>query len=1067
MDPTTPVSETGTHSLSFLTKEDLFKSEKERRQFLKSMKPPGRDPYRHDSPLVIDGLTEKEAKRLGEYGLGSRLLIYSQISQFYAYNNYVSGYGMTERIVATVGRILNESDFEKILQLPKGAQRKIGLPQYSNDDVTLVRKVYESTMAGIQAADETTCARFSDKGKGGTKYVGFRTFWKDGFILYRNFVYNYARVTSRSYKNAIKHCSLLGRSLVHTKAMMREAIEVWKRGVTSREELEDHLRTTEFDAYEKQTYDEMCRALMNQNDPDPDYVRVTPVELFPLLKLLVLKKVAEEKDEKKKAAPQRTRATKKPSTPKNTKNLKSDKKRGNNGSKGPSKKKRASKRAKKKSPQTGDVPDMDPTSSDEEESDDEAPDVPPAIDVPIHDPSEAYELEGESKEFLVLEIPYLEGKSIINNADIEEAKKSGPHLVGGTVYAPEGSVDLMMMIFIEIRDVFVYSFERADVTFHGQVTKKEKEKIEQYCGKPHTTLQPDDRLFSIFGIKLMHHSCPLYKECFGGMKADPKRAHAYLREVATETDKERNTLQATMGWSTQNHDKTKKTHEELEERLLDSPSWVGTDKDFQELAPYVKEIFDCLQDFIDKTYTGPFRQLTGKVRYETFARVLNGRLACCKNRFEVWTVAIAYLLPRCNTLSRHCDKANDVRDGYTVTVIWSTVFEDTYTVVENGIQVTKRCIVRLSLIGYTRKVVGNYMEKITTYVSTFRSRIQGLMALEHYKNVNNYKLLDLVELVASGALMEIGVWPGDTINTIKGIVIPMFFNPCATFSAFAWCITRMHLQWDLTRPQVIQLVYLASLQCSTLPFVWMTYKLFEKGDEYCREEIKRLGIMPFYHAEIFRISNRDKVQGGAYTRHQVTMTHFPGTEGPNNPVFTESGLEKLKADVETLDNILSSVADHTMDGKTAITTLQKKVDMMGTLCRLKFMPLAALVGLLDIEVCFKDALYAETPHDKPHGKALREMGCEKHNEQKYLQGLNEWLGEPRENSFHADHVLCMAQGLVSSPNKRKWEVFFPEMPLLRFAEDEDRRVITILRKEYGQKEWKRYQPHLLWANSKM
>lgn len=1081
---------TGTFSVSLLSEKGVFSSEEELQQYMKTVKPKGRNPYRNETPLVISGLTEAEAKRLMNTALASRQVVHSTLSQFYAWNNPLSGFDLAFKTVSTVGHILNKTDRVKILQLPTGAKKSLGLlPNYERSDVELVRKVYEGVLKKIHEQDPD----------GRTKPVAFKTFWSDGFVLYRNFVYQFTKLTNCSYKNAVAKCSLLGKSLITSKKLMREAIEIWDKEVRSRIELEPHLANTLLkpeDSDNEEEYEEMCKRLMekhrhknkmdleseqqSESDEDSAYEEVDPAELFPILKLIVRRKLMQEKNKRKSLAPQTTRAStntsvqnpvesnsgkKRPSNLSlSTKSKKKPKTNPKSKKKKPKKKKQTKKRKKQlpaeESSESGSDSDMESSKGEDSDGD-------PDLEVPVHDPSDSCDLPEGKEEYLVLEIPYLDSKSIITEEEVKEASDFIKKLIGGHVYAPRGSTEIRMVVFIKIRDTFFYSFERADVTYHGQVDWKEKEEIEARCEKNdihYTTLKPSHRLDSLLGVNVVHHTSPLYQECFGGMRADPKGAHAYLRKVASDGDKDRNAIMVTMGFANPNSDHTKKTQEELEKRLLDGPSWAGTQRDFDELGPLVKDIIDCSQDMMDKIYTGCNKQCPGQLRCETYAGQLNNRLRCLRNRQENTSVSISYLDPRCNTLFRHCDKENDVRDGYTATSIWSTVFKDTYTVIENGVEVTVTCLVRLSVICYTRKRIGSYMDKVTGYVTVFNTLINKIREDEHYKDINNYSDLDLAELVALGKIQVEGVWPKDMINTIKCIVLPMFFNPCATFSSFAWCISRLRRRWKLKRLQVIELVYLASLQSSTLPFVWTTEKLLREKDKYCQNGIARYGIMQFYHREIKRLSQREGVQGGAFTRHQVVLSYVPGMESEKKQVFTEKSLKKLRADVKKLANIVSGVENHTIQGKQAMEKL-RDIDKLGELCWLKFLPLAALVGLLDIEVCFKDALYGETPPKKPHGKALKDMGCVGHLEQKYLQGLNEYMGEPREHAFHADHVLCMAHGYSQHPNRKKWEVFFPGMPLLRFAEDEERRVITILRKEYGKKEWKRYQPHLEWEES--
>ena len=127
--------------------------------------------------------------------------------------------------------------------------------------------------------------------------------------------------------------------------------------------------------------------------------------------------------------------------------------------------------------------------------------------------------------------------------------------------------------------------------------------------------------------------------------------------------------------------------------------------------------------------------------------------------------------------------------------------------------------------------------------------------------------------------------------------------------------------------------------------------------------------------------------------------------------------------------------------------LRQSISFVGELNSLKLLPLAALVGLFDIRTCFRDALYGECPTAEPHGMELANLGCNTIQlEQKFVQGLNEYFGMPREYFFHGDHVLCMAEGVQAHPERLKWDVFFPEMELYQFAIDKTTRTVIVERK---------------------
>ena len=169
-------------------------------------------------------------------------------------------------------------------------------------------------------------------------------------------------------------------------------------------------------------------------------------------------------------------------------------------------------------------------------------------------------------------------------------------------------------------------------------------------------------------------------------------------------------------------------------------------------------------------------------------------------------------------------------------------------------------------------------------------------------------------------------------------------------------------------------------------------------------------------------------------------------------------LKKMKMLGEIIDKVSDTKIDY--DGRQALADMRRDLDFIGELNSMKVLPLSALVGTFDISTCFVDALHGEIPEGKPHGKELANLKCNtRHLQWKFIEGLNEYHGVPREYFFHGDHVLCMAQGLHHNPSKRQWDVFFLDMPLYRFVEDPHERTIRVQMKSFGSKEWEIVNPN--------
>ena len=993
----------------------------------KTEKPGRRHPDYGIPPVIVSGLSSEEAQFLGGLSKVTRDSIYADFNQLHAHFNPVSGYSLLEKIVDSVRRILDGKDVLSVLDLPKKGSPN--LEHHSRAD--FVKKVFECVMKTVVAKSETG-HRFSKKVKTKNKPVNWKTFWQDGFLLYRRFVHTCSYRTGVPYLTAIQHCADLGLTIATTKNQVLSLINAWNKGV------EDFEESVE-EAGDVTTYEEWYQRYAKRETKDEEFT-VDITEILNSFKRIIKMEAAKDKRERKQKKPNRTRRPR----AKDPNNSGANKK-------AKTTKKPAGTSSTSKTPAANVLESQD-TEEPGGDSDEITATSPVVELLPVFDINDTAD---PGDEWLVFEIPYLAS---------DREGTGDPHLVSGVVFVPEGSTHIKLTLFIKVKPAFAYTFERADMSYHGQVYGCEKTEIEERCRKqgiPFMSVEPKDRLWSVAGVNVCDSSSSTYKKIFDGLRLDPRRIHRYLKKRSKPVDLERGTFQVTLGVSTQNYECTTKTPEEIERKLLDGPSWSGTKNDYEELAPLIRDLVDRMQQFIDELYQKPNKQCTSLLRFQLFAEELNKLLGCSLNRNETWTIAIAYIDPRTNVLLRHLDWNNDTRDGYTVTAVWSTVFDD---ILEQLGQEDMKVIVRLSLIGYTRKQAGNFHEKTSSYVTAFKSKIERLQKLDHYTNVARYFDLDLAELKAAGKFTTHLVWSSDSPTcNISCLVLPMFFDPCAFLSSFAWCIERMGKNWDLSRHHVVELVYLACIQSSSIPFVWLTEKLMEQTPEYCQDRVVELGISRFYHEEICKHSGRNNGYGGAVSRHQVCQSYQLGMVSREVQEFTDESQKKKDLDVETLDEIIRDVSDplSSVTGKEALSRMRKEIPFLRHLNSLKVLPLAALVGLIDIEVCFGEALSGELPADKPHTWALTSLGCNTpHLQQKYIQGLNEYFGQPRDYFFHGDHVLCMVEGLHGSPNKRKWEPFFEGMPLMRFVEDVDRRVVQIVRKEFGKNSWVPHKPHV-------
>ena len=980
--------------------------------------------------VSIEGLTQEEVISIQNLSLNTRQSIYSDLSQLHAWNYPLSGFPLIEKYVECVRRILDRKDIPSVLELPKDPADD---PSYRHSGKQIVYKVFISVMETV-ARNSDTDRKFGTrvKAKGAIKPVCFRTFWDDGFLIYRKMVHACSRAEGVNYKTAIEHCYIIGRTIAKTKNNMRLVIEAWELSYYGSVDSDDDEQIDDLEDFvehatdangEDLTYDEWYARHVQVDQTDPEY-QIDPKEFYKVIKRVAIhekkrKKVARKRKSKNVTRqPKKTKQTKKNSQAKKKKEI--DEEETSVNSNGTT---------------------LDPDAV-----------VPVHDRVPLFHPNHCF---SPNDEWLVLEIPYSSDEDMILGGN--------QVLIRGPTFVPEGSTGVKWVVFIKITGCFVYSFERADIVYHGQVQGQEKAKIEGRCSTqniPFMSVTPKETLWLLAGVNVCDSSSPTYHSHFSGLRLDAKKIRKCLYENSKKGDADRGTIQTTLGVSTQNYECHAKTVEELEERPLDAPAWSGTDAVFDSLGPEVCDVIDRLQDFVDDVYRKPKRQQTSQLRFDLFAARLNEKLGCKRNRHEATTIAFALIDPRTNVLIRHIDKFNCTRLGHTVTAIWSCVYED---FAEEG----EKILVRLSVIVYNRVQAGNYHDRLASYVTVFQSRIQYLLSLDHYSHAKDFKDLDLAAAFREGRFSEENVWYSQTIQTgeatLTCLVSPMYFDPCAYLSVFAWCITRLREKLSLSRIQVVELVHLSSCQSSALPFVWLTEQVLRDDLKYCKDELAKYGASRFYHEMICKKSGRISGSGGKYSRHQTCLRHHPGMVSSDDKIFTIESIEDHNKQMAELNKIIADVSDPLMNltGKQAVTKMRECIRFLGDLNVLKVLPLSALVGLFDVQTCFADVLYGVCPKNEPHGMELAKLGCNtQHLQDQYIKGLNNSLGQPREYFFHGDHVLCMAQGVHLHPDREKVDVFFPEMPLMTFAENGS--TICVIRKEYGCKDWVPHEPHL-WA----
>ena len=963
-----------------------------------------------NTPVIwVSDLTAEEGEKIKSMDVITRHNIYSDLSQFLAWKNPRSGYGLCERVAECVRRITQKKTIEETLCIPTISIGKQKGFVNCNDRNTqhphrdFVRKIYEPLMESINEKNKTQ-KRFY----GGCRRLympTFQTFWRDYFLLYRSFIETIATSAECTIRRALHYGKEMNHRYDLQANQMRQIIQDYKSGAIRQKpdeyfsDSEDNMsswegmekrHTKRKRAQRKRDREAEGQSQLSPSQPQETLGSVQNEEeeyddgarLPSLLFQLASQISAKLKNDNRKAR-RMTRPTRSPK--------------------------------KQRIPSQHASPTVATDAA-----------VYKGNALPLFTPQQ---VDLPEDEWLILEIPY---PGIVRS-----------ELCRGLSYVPPGSSDSVMVVqAIHVKKAFAYTMNNAHLLHHGQVTDTEKQLIAKNCAEQPISMMnvfPRNKIWRSNDVNVLGDESDLYQKCFAGLRLDIQALYHYLKENVKTRDAERGTIQKTIGVSTQNYESHAKEGEEADQ-ILDAPSWSGTPRDFEHFVPLLGDLPDRIQDMVDHLFDRTL--FSDCTRQAMFANKLREMLGLSRFQFETFTVSMSLLDPRTDTLTRHLDEHNDDRPGYTTTAIWSCLFE-----VPDGDKLVKG---RLSFIAYTRAQAGNFIDKSHTYIAVWRNKIRRVQQPDMYPLANQYVNLNLSSLSFSHEQ----VWGKGPNVTLECAIIPGYFDPSAYLSAFAWVINLLSKKWQLERKQILELVYIASVVSSCLPFVWLLKEwLKEDKQDLAQALAESTCFSHFYYTQMIVRTGRQNPLGGRIPRHQTCVQDWPGGIGVTDATFTEDSFSKHDKHLSNLSSIIDDFCSQQlrMDGAQTREVI-KKMDSVGELCVLKVLPLAAMVGLYDVSEVFNVALYGEAPSDKPHTKLLVKMGCQlKTQQQKFMEGINQWLGIPREWFFHSDHVLCFTESVLSGSTKQ--EVFFPDMTLYRFKENKENRTIELVQKSFGETAW--------------
>ena len=210
---------------------------------------------------------------------------------------------------------------------------------------------------------------------------------------------------------------------------------------------------------------------------------------------------------------------------------------------------------------------------------------------------------------------------------------------------------------------------------------------------------------------------------------------------------------------------------------------------------------------------------------------------------------------------RHCDRKNDHRGGYNISGSLSFVV------------VYESFVYRLSLVAYTRKILGNIIAREFGVAQGIYESCQ-----KYHQEVGEYR-----EFLPSCLPLEVlsveQPWKGGQTIEIKAVVQRAFGNKCGYFSVFVCAIRRLAVMYDLQRGQVVELLYCA-LMCNGPCKFWIVCRNWltdSKDSPFSRSSCGKRRITNLV-VEFYRECRTCGFgpQGGPKPRHSSAAGCWPG-----------------------------------------------------------------------------------------------------------------------------------------------------------------------------------------------
>ena len=385
-------------------------------------------------------------------------------------------------------------------------------------------------------------------------------------------------------------------------------------------------------------------------------------------------------------------------------------------------------------------------------------------------------------------------------------------------------------------------------------------------------------------------------------------------------------------------------------------------------------VADMLQNFMDRNNHENGEPYGDNDRSNRFGKRFRRAMRAKRSRLEALTFAATKLgklidlengvSNRSHKLLRHFDGPDDMRPGYSITAVYwilMVVGEDVW---------------RLAMIGYSRKAIGETLDKERTWLKPASDKLQEHASKYNLKDYNSVKAEDLDE----EEWFRVG--ERQMIALIRKTY--NMANPMGAFSGIIDAISYIQQDYpDLTYRNHMELLYTSLLQTNATTFNLIVRRWRRGGENPL--PLSDDGALMVCNLHMRFIDECQKIGlkpgSSAYSRYQYSWGHkdnpYPGyieqKESDTNEELEsrkQEALDFVNSQLDLLESIVIE-ANRGADHCIVMERLRESMKSIGGVLSLPFYSVCVHTGLIFTEGGKQQSMRAAMPQNSPFRDFLK------------------------------------------------------------------------------------------------